>query len=194
MNDNAKKNYILIISVILIMFVCVSVFFYKDYSHQRNGKTFESRELILQENYDADYLICEEKVDGVIFSGYELANGRTGLARFVEDNDRYRVSQSKYANQDVPAVLMDVLNGKYCYLIFFNQPNMKRVEVTYEVTTFSGTREKVTFDYDITDYAVICSESPQAGQPISIIYYDTNGNEYRFVGHPETREMYVKEN
>ena len=189
-----KKSYIAIISIIVVVAVCISILYYKDYSSKRNGKTFESRELILQEKHDADYLICEEKVDGVIFCAYELANGRTGLARFVEDNDRYRFSQSKYANQDVPAVLMDVLNEKYCYLIFFNQPNMKRVEVTYEVTTFSGTREKVTFDYNITDYAVICSESPQAAQPISIVYYDTKGNEYRFVGHPETREMYVKEN
>ena len=189
-----KKKSIAIIGIVVLVVVCVSIFFYKDYSSKRNGKTFESRELILQEKSDADYLICEEKVDGYIYSGYELANGRTGLATFKEDNGNYRISMCKYADEDVPAVRMDILNEKFCYLIFLNQPNMKRVEVTYVVTTYSGTKENVTFDYNISDYAVICSESPQAGQPISIVYYDTNGNEYRFVEHPEMREIYIKDN
>ena len=190
-----KKN-ITIISMIVLVAVCVSVFFYKDYSSKRNGKTFESRELILQEEYDADYLICEEKVDGYIYSAFELANGRTGLATFKEDNGKYRISMCKFADEDVPVVRDDILNEKYCYLIFLNQPNMKRVEVTYVVTTYLGTKENVTFDYEITDYSIICSERPQiqAGEPISIVYYDTNGNEYRFVEHPEMKTIYIKDN
>lgn len=191
-----KKKSIAIIGIVVLVVVFVSIFFYKDYSNKSNGKTFESRELILQEKYDADYLICEEKIDGYIYSGFELANGRTGLATFKEDNGNYKASMCKYADEDVPAVRMDILNEKYCYLIFLNQPNMKRVEVTYVVTTYSGTKENVTFEYDITDYAVICSERPQAeaGEPISIVYYDTNGNEYRFVEHPEMGEIYIKDN
>lgn len=188
-----KKKGIAIISIVVLAVVCISIFFYNNYSSKRNGKTFESRELIIQEKYDADYLICELKIDGNIYCGFELANGRTGLAKFAEKNGKYTSGKCRYENNDVPLVDMNVLNEKFCYLIFFNQPDMERVEVTYQVTTYSGTRENVTFDYDITDFEIICSESPQAGQPISIVYYDTNGNEYRFIEHPETREMYIKE-
>lgn len=190
------KSRKIIIIAIMILLISVSVFFYMDYSSKRNGKTFESRELILQEKYDADYLICEEKIDGYIFSGFELANGRTGLATFKEDNGKFKATMCKYADDNVPAVRMEILNGKYCYLIFLNQPNMKRVEVTYVVTNYLGTEENITINYDITDHKIICSERPQkhSGQPIEIVYYDIKGNKHRFIEHPEMRDVYIKNN
>ena len=191
--SNTKKIRIVII-IAIIVFLALAIFFYHNYSCKRNGKTIESRELILQEQFHADYLICEEKKDGMIFSGFELSDGRTGLAFFRKDNNRYKCGQCKFVDSDVPAVLYKILDGKGCYLIFFNQPNMKYAEVTYTVTTLSGEQKEVTLKYDISDYAVICSESPQWEQPIRIMYYDKNGNEYKFVEHHSTREMYVKDN
>ena len=188
-----RRNIVVAISIVLVLAACIGIAFGVDYFAKRNGKTTESRELILQENYEGDFLICERKIDGMIFSAYELSNGRTGVAEFKEEENGYRAGRVKFSDADVPNVQMEVLNEKYCYVIFLNQPNMEYVTVVYEVTTSSGEREEVSFRYDLDDDRLACSESPQGGEPKYIVYVDEEGQQYKFAEDPEgTREYYVK--
>ena len=188
-----KKSTVAIISVICTIAICVGGFLINDHSTKRNGNTRESRELVLREDAEADFVIEEFKTDDLIFCAYELSNGRIGVAKFKAEDDKYRLSGAKYADKDVPNVQLEIVDKKFCYIVFLNNSNLDYAEITYNVTTYSGKREDVVFKYEVDDKLIICSESPQGGEPIGMVFYEKNGEKHEFTPNPDgTRESYVK--
>lgn len=188
-----KKSTVAIISVICTIAICVGGFLINDHSTKRNGNTRESRELVLREDAEADFVIEEFKTDDLIFCAYELSNGRIGVAKFKAEDDKYRLSGAKYADKDVPNVQLEIVDKKFCYIVFLNNSNLDYAEITYNVTTYSGKREDVVFKYEVDDKLIICSESPQGGEPIGMVFYEKNGEKHEFIPNPDgTRESYVK--
>ncbi len=58
-----KKSAVAIISVVCTLAVCMCAFLITDYFAKRDGRTRESRELIVREDCGADFVTCEEKND-----------------------------------------------------------------------------------------------------------------------------------
>ena len=187
-----KKSTIVIISIICTLAVCVGAFLVADYFAKRDGRTRESRELIVREELGADFVICEEKIDGIIYVAFEFPNGRIGVTGFEQKGDKYKTSglHSKYSNADVPNVHNVI--WKYADIIFFNKPDLDYVELTYEVIDNKGEEIEVTERVNI-EKQIFCVDRPQYTEPISMTFYDKNGKKYEFVKESEhPNGIYIK--
>lgn len=188
-----KKSTVAIISVICTLIICLSAYLVFDYSGKRDGRTRESRELILREELGADFVICEQKINGIIYVAFEFPNGRIGVVGFEQDGDRYKTSglHSKYSNSDVPNV-QDVI-GEYADIIFLNKPDLSYVELTYEVIDIHGETVQVTNRLEFNGDRILYAKRPQYSEPISMTFYDLNGNEYAFIDESEyPNGIYIK--
>lgn len=181
-----KKATIAIISVVCTLAVCVGVFFVTDYFSKRDGRTRESRELIVREELGADFVICEEKINGIIYVAYEFPNGRIGVTGFEPEGDKYKTSglHSKYSNADVPNV-HDVI-WENADIIFFNKPDLDYVELTYKVIDYNAKEIEVTerIEYE-KEKQILYAKRPQYEEPIAMTFFDKNGKKYEFIDESE---------
>ncbi len=188
-----KKQTVAIISILCTLVVCLSVYFVSNYFDKRDGRTRESRELILREELDADFVICEQKINGIIYVAFEFPNGRIGVAGFEEEGDRYKISglHTKYSDSDVPNV--NKVIWEYADIIFLNKPDLSYVELTYEVIDIYGKNVQVTNRLEFNGDRILYAERPQYSEPISMVFYDINGKEYAFIDESEyPNGCYVK--
>ena len=179
-----KKSTVAIISVICTIAICVGVFFVTDYFSKRDGRTRESRELILQEEYDADFVIEEYKTEDAIYTAFECLNGRMGVAKFNLEKNKYRWGSTRYADNDVPNV-QKVL-WEYADIIFFNKPDLDYVELTYKVIDYNAKEIEVTerIEYE-KEKQILYAKRPQYEEPIAMTFFDKNGKKYEFVDESE---------
>lgn len=189
-----KKSTIAIISVICTLAVCVGAFFVTDYFSKRDGRTRESRELILREDDDADFVIEEYKTEDAIYTAFECLNGRIGVAKFNLEKNKYRWGSTRYADADLPNVIYEIVEEKYSDIIFFNKPNLDYVELTYKVINNKAKEVEVTERiYYEKENQIIYAERPQVSEPSAITFYDKNGKKYEFVDESEySNGCYVK--
>ncbi len=188
-----KKSTVAIISVLLTLAVCLGVFLITGYFAKRDGRTRESRELILREELGADFVICEQKINGIIYVAFEFPDGRIGVVGFEQNGDRYKTSglHSMYSNSDVPNVHKVI--GEYADIIFLNKPDLSYVELTYEIVDNNGENIQVTNRLDFNGDSILYAERPQFSEPISMTFYDINGKEYAFVDESEyPNGIYIK--
>ncbi len=183
-----KKSTIVIINVLCTLVVCIGAFLVTDYFAKRDGRTKESRELIVREELGADFVICEEKINGIIYVAFEFPNRRIGVTGFEQKGDKYKTSglHSKYSNADVPNVIDEIIDGRRCDIIFFNKPDLDYVELTYEVIDYEGEEIEVTkyIEYE-KEKQILRAERPQVSEPASITFYDKSGRKYEFVDESE---------
>ena len=181
-----KKSTVAIISVICTIAICVGVFLVTDYFSKRDGRTQESRELIVREELGADFVICEEKINGIIYVAFEFPNGRIGVTGFEPEGDKYKTSglHSQYSNADVPNV-HDVI-WEYADIIFFNKPDLDYVELTYKVIDYNAKEIEVTerIEYE-KEKQILYAKRPQYEEPIAMTFFDKNGKKYEFVDESE---------
>ena len=186
------KKSVAIISIICTLVVCLSVYFVSNYFDKRDGRTKESRELILTARKDVDFVICEQKINGIIYVAFELPNGRIGMTAFEEEGGKYKLSGwTRYSNSDVPTV--EKVLWEYADIIFLNKPDLSYVELTYEVIDIRGETVQVTNRLEFDGDRILYAERPQYSEPISMTFYDVNGKEYAFIDESEyPNGIYIK--
>lgn len=181
-----KKSTVAIISVICALAICIGGFFVTDYFSKRDGRTRESRELILREDDEADFVIEEYKTEDAIYTAFECLNGRIGVAKFNLEKNKYRWGSTHYADNDVPNVIYEIIDGKYCDIIFFNKPNLDYVELTYKVIDYEAKEIEVTkrIEYE-KEKQILRAERSQVSEPASMTFFDKNGKKYEFIDESE---------
>lgn len=170
-----KKRTLIIITILLLLFTGYGLF---QYLSIPDGNTVESREQLLKDSpKGVSWNIAVEKnFQDFILSGIYSSNGKSGIAVFEPDDDRYKLVSKEWRDSSDEIIISGfTVNGTWYDLVWFHGAETKTAELTY---TQADNNPEETFTFDTSNLEIICNPAPTDNYTLEVVYYDKYGNRY----------------
>lgn len=170
-----KKRTLIIAGILFLLFMGYNLF---QYLSIPDGNSLESREELLKDTPKGITwnIAVEQELQDFIVSGIYSSGGKTGIAVFEQEGNRYKLYSREWRNSSDEIIISGIsIDGIWYDLIWFYGAETERAELTYTQT--DNNAEK-TLTFDTTNMEIICNRAPADNYTPEVIYYDKDGNTY----------------
>lgn len=170
-----KKRTLIITGILFLLFIGYNLF---QYLSIPDGNSVKSREQLLKDIPKGVTwnIAIEQELQDLIVSGIYSSGGKTGIAVFEPEGNRYKLYSREWRNSADRIIITGIsIDGIWYDLVWFNGAETEKAELTY---TQTGNNIEETFTFDTSDMEIICNPAPADNYALDVIYYDKDGNTY----------------